>query len=115
MNGKIVITKIGNAYKAIVETGKQEYKSNAHGFVDGKGTLFITNVTVKSNMRGQGIGEELVKALISKVKPKAVKAVYAVAEAQGFWNRLGIKEGKKEFYANKPLAAEREKYILKYL
>jgi N-acetylglutamate synthase-like GNAT family acetyltransferase len=107
----VTVTKIGHAYKAVLNTSKKEYQSNAHAFMDSDKILFITNVTVREKDRGKGIGKLLVEALINKAKPKQIKGVYEVPEAKGFWNKMGIKEGKEEFYKNKKLAAEREKYI----
>ncbi len=111
MSSNITVTKISHAYKAVLNTSKEEYQSNAHAFIDSGRILYITNVTVREKDRGKGIGKLLVEALINKTKPKNIKGVYEVPEAKRFWNKMGIKEGKEEFYKNKKLVAEREKYI----
>lgn len=85
--------------------------NRALGFMDDDGTLYITNVTVRSKDRHRGLGQTLVRQLIKKAKPKEVLAVYIVPESSGFWEKLGIEEGRHKFYDDANLVAERDRYL----
>ena len=80
---------------AISETG--EFEAMGRVISDGKSDAYIQDVVVRKNLRGQGIGRELVERLKQYCVDNKIEWIGLIAEpgTTKFYESMGFKELKK--------------------
>jgi len=94
-NAELVTRIISGSHCFVIAVmNKGEIVGMGRGISDGVSDAYIQDVTVKKTYRGQGIGSEIIRKLLERLRADGLTWIGLIAErnSQAFYSRLGFEK-----------------------